>query len=367
MVIKETIVAGCAIFAMFFGAGNIVFPIILGQEFSTNWYSSIFGFCLTGVIVPLMGLISVVLLDADSNKFFSPLGKKLAFLLQLVIMLIEGPFGIVPRALTIGFGGINAITDKCPNWVFFLISCILLFFLTKSKSKIVPIIGKVLTPLKLSLLLILVIFGVYESYTFQGFGLTFSYHAFKDGIVAGYQTYDLPGAVYFASIVVGYFYTQHKNSLSKKELIKKGIFASCLSAFLLTIMYFAFSYISAHYSSELAGMPKEDMLPAVVGLALGDFSKYLFGGIMVVACLTTAVAALTVWSKFIDEQLEKYSISHQTIIIVSILITFVVSNIGFDGIVKNMEPVLIVLYPVLILLTIFNIYSSIKGMRKNGN
>lgn len=381
MRIRDVFIAGGAIFAMFFGAGNIVFPIGLGNYFNSDWYSAIFGFCTTGVIVPLLGLISVVFLNASSDEFFAPLDNNLIFrkmalrlsvLVQMILMLIEGPFGIVPRALTVGFSGVKAVCPNFPSVVFFALSCMLLFFFTKRKDKIVPIIGKILTPIKLSLLFILVIFGLYECFSFSSCSVTFSTSAFLNGAVTGYQTYDLPGAIYFASIVMGYFYINSKNSYSNKciagkDFLKRAVCACFISALLLTIMYFAFAYISAHYVEELKGMSQVDMLPRLVELALGDYSKVLFCAIMVVACLTTSVAALSVWSRFIDKFVGKYNISHTIVISVSLVITFFVSNLGFDGIVANMEPVLVVLYPVLILLTIYNLYKSFFGVAKNEN
>lgn len=377
MRVRDVFIAGGAIFAMFFGAGNIVFPIGLGNYFPSDWYSAIFGFCTTGVIVPLLGLISIVFLNADSDRFFAPLDRnfiakntvlKFSILIQVVLMLIEGPFGIVPRALTVGFSGVKAMCPGFSPIIFFGLSCLFLFFLTKRKEKIVPIIGKVLTPIKLSLLFVLVIFGLYESFSFSSEDITFSMDAFFNGAVTGYQTYDLPGAIYFASIVMGYFYmARDNNGLSDKRFITKAVCACFISAFLLTIMYFAFAYISAHYVEELRGMSQVDMLPKLVELALGGYSKILFCAIMVVACLTTSVAALSVWSRFIDKFVEKYNISHTIVISVSLVITFFISNLGFDGIVANMEPVLVILYPLLILLTVYNLCKSFFGVSKNEN
>lgn len=381
MRIRDIFIAGGAIFAMFFGAGNIVFPIGLGNRFSSDWHSAIFGFCATGVVVPLLGLISVVFLNANSDKFFAPLDNnlisrktvlKFSVLIQIVLMLIEGPFGIVPRALTVGFSGVKAVCPNFPSVIFFGLSCLFLFFLTKRKEKIVPIIGKVLTPIKLSLLFVLVVFGLYECFSFSSCGVTFSAGAFFNGAVTGYQTYDLPGAIYFASIVMGYFYINskngHNNSIAAgKDFIKRAVYACFISALLLTIMYFAFAYISAHYVNELRGMSQVDMLPRLVELALGEYSKVLFCAIMVVACLTTSVAALSVWSRFIDKFVEKYNVSHTFVISVSLVITFFISNLGFDGIVANMEPVLVVLYPILILLTVYNLCKSFFSVSKNEN
>lgn len=356
--IKESFISGGAIFAMFFGAGNMVFPVILGQKWGLDWLSAVIGFSVTGILVPLMGLISVVLLRGSSDQYFDCLGRRISLTLQLIIMIIEGPFGIVPRALTVGYGGIKPLFNNFSPMLYFLFCTIILWFLTCQRQKIVPIIGKILTPIKLTLLTILIGFGVHQASTL-GSCQAFHPAAFSEGLFLGYQTYDLPGAIYFASIVIGYFYLNNQNK-SNKELLTHGLCACCISAILLAIMYFAFGYMSANNAAVIKGLPAEDMLPYLAQLSMGPAAYYIFGGVIFVACLTTAVAALSVWSNFIDNLFkDEKLVNHQRVVFVSLIITFLVANTGFDAIVSNMGYVLNVIYPLLIALTAYNIYNSL--------
>lgn len=357
--LREILVSGGAIFAMFFGAGNMVFPVILGQQWGPYWVSAISGFSLTGIFVPLLGLISIVLLRGNSDKFFGCLGIKLSILMQACIMIIEGPFGIVPRAITVGFGGIKSICPAFNPTIYFFICSVIIWFLTIRRDRIVPIIGKILTPIKLSLLIFLIIFGLYGASHIGVTELTFSSTAFWEGTSYGYQTYDLPAAIYFAAMVIGYFYESNK-SQSKKDLLIHGMLSCLLCAFLLGIMYFAFGYISANYSAIINGLPKEDMLPILVKISIGNFSYYLFGAIIFIACITTAVAATSIWSTFIDNLFpDSKLVTHERVVVCSVIIAFLIANLGFDAIVDKMSSVLIILYPILILLTVYNIYRSL--------
>ncbi|MDR2416753.1 MAG: branched-chain amino acid transport system II carrier protein [Holosporales bacterium] len=355
------LLAGGAIFAMFFGAGNIVFPPILGETWPNAWVSAISGFCLTGVFVPLLGLIAVVLLSGDVEAFFSPLGAVGALLLQASIMAIEGPFGIVPRCFNIAYGGCKAIFPSISSWVFCGFSCMCVGVMTIKKERVIPFIGKFLTPIKLSFLSLLVLWGLWKATPGQESTTGFSLEAFNAGILAGYQTYDLPGAIYFSSMAMGYLMTL-KNGQSKKILLLKGIAASCISAMLLAVMYMAFICLGVQYSTVLVNVAPEDILPRIVDLSLGRFSTYVYSLVIIIACLTTAVAAISVWTAFITKLLRPFKVSYETVLIMSLGIAFVVSSLGFSGIVRFMQPVLQYMYPILIGVTLVNLWREINGI-----
>jgi LIVCS family branched-chain amino acid:cation transporter len=357
------LLAGGAIFAMFFGAGNIVFPPILGGAWQDTWVSAIGGFCLTGVLVPLLGLIAVVLLSGDVEAFFSPLGMVGALLLQSAIMAIEGPFGIVPRCFSVAYGGCRAMFPSVSSWVFCGLSCVCVGVMTIKKERVIPFIGKFLTPVKLGFLSLLVLWGLWKATPGQESTAGFSLEAFNAGIFAGYQTYDLPGAIYFSSMAMGYLMTLGKNQ-PRKALLLKGVAASCISAALLAIMYVAFICLGVQYSAVLVEVAPEDVLPRIVDLSLGRFSTYVYSLVIVVACLTTAVAAISVWTAFVTKLLRPLKVSYETVLIASLCVAFVVSSLGFSGIVRFMQPVLQYMYPILIGVTLVNLWREIRKIQK---
>ena len=215
---KNIILGGCAVFAMFFGSGNIVLPLQLGQKLGSDWLMAFFGFCISGVAVPLLGLIAVVLLNGDSDKFFSPLKKWPSLALQLIVLSLNGPFGIVPRCSSVALGALNGCTKGISPYVFSAVFCLVVGLLIITKDRIMPIICKFLTPVKLICLISVVLIGIILA-PCDITPKTFSLDSGIDGGLYGYLTMDLGGAIYFAALAMGYL--RLTGTESKNELLKK--------------------------------------------------------------------------------------------------------------------------------------------------
>jgi len=155
---RTVLTVGFAVFTMFFGAGNMVLPLYLMQKWPNHWFPAFVGFCITGVLVTLLGLIAAVLTGGDVKKFFAPLGFTAGLFLQIILIAIEGPFGIVPRSFIIAYGAIKTLWPINPH-IFCLISCLTVFFLAINKHRIVKIIGNILTPAMLIFLALIVIYS----------------------------------------------------------------------------------------------------------------------------------------------------------------------------------------------------------------
>jgi branched-chain amino acid:cation transporter, LIVCS family len=353
---KAVWTVGLAVFTMFFGAGNMVLPLMLSQKWLNEWPLAFCGFLITGVIVTFFGLIAAVLCGKIKD-YFTPLGVVFGLLMQLVLISIEGPFGVVPRSMIVAFGGVKSIFPELSNMVFYAISCISLFFLARNKMAIVTVIGQYLTPLMLAFLSVLVISTAMNENTISG-DLVCSSEAFRDGLLTGYLTYDLPGAIYFTGIAISYLKAMGE---SKKSRLIYGIKASMISGSLLIIVYASFVYLGLSYSDLIADVAPEHILPTIVKGALGPASTYIFAGFVVIACLTTAVAAITIWTDFIFK-LSKEVIPRQLILAGSLLLAFVISTLDFMGLMHVLSPVLNILYPILIILTFYNISIHLKDI-----
>jgi LIVCS family branched-chain amino acid:cation transporter len=356
---RKSIVAGFAIFSMFFGAGNIVLPLYLVQTWPNDVLASFFGFCLTGVFVPLLGLIAAVLTGKVSD-YFAPLGVFFAMLIQVVLICIEGPFGVLPRSLIVSNG---AFIQEFPNFggeVFYLIACVILYFLAIKERAMVNIVGKFLTPIMLLFLFILFVLTKPDIVS-----LTSSVNprgAFWDGVYKGYLTYDLPAAIYFTSIAMSYFRGFKENS-SNADFIKNGLMAGGIAITLLIIVYAAFVYIGLSNYNLIRDILPEQILPTIVKGSLGQYTSLLFTSFILVACLTTAVAAISVWSDFIEKVVfRNKNISRQLILLISLTVSFFVAALQFKGLMLLLQPILQVIYPILIILTIYNIYKNYKNL-----
>ena len=352
---KSIFVAGFAVFTMFFGAGNMAFPLLLSQQWGNEWFMAFIGFSISGVLVTLLGLFAGVLTRTTHN-FFLPLGIKIGFLVQLVLICIEGPFGVVPRCFIVAFGGVKSIFDFHGVY-FYIILSFILYFLAISKTRLVSIIGKYLTPLLLLLLLFIFVFTLYCYGGTELAEIKISRESFVDGVFKGYLTYDLPGAIYFTTIAMTYL---QRLGQSKKEIVSNGLKACSISAFLLITVYSIFFYLGISYREVVVNVPTEQILPTIVKHAFGGGVSIIFALFVILACLTTAVAAITIWTDFIYNYLKKYNIKYNAILAVSLVMAVIISTAEFGGLMSLLTPILNVIYPILIFVSIYNILTHIR-------
>jgi len=351
-----------AVFTMFFGAGNITLPLLLSQTWPQDVPSAFLGFCLTAVVVTFIGLISGVM-TKTLQEFFAPLGVTLGFIMQAILTCIEGPFGVVPRCFVVAYGGIHSIFPEANSLVLYITFAFLLFLLTLSKKGIVEIIGNYMTPLMLGLLSIIVIVVIYQNRD-MSFEVNYQIHAsaFKDGIYKGYLTYDLPGAIFFTTIAMSYLKSLGQ---ANKHLLVNGIKSSLISALILILVYAAFFYIGYHYSVLLKDVPATHILTKIVVLSCGQILAFIFVCVIFLACISTAIAAMRIWTDFVYKIFGRYNVSYNTILILSLITSIIVSSLEFDGLMQLLTPILSILYPMLLLLSLYHIIFRYKYLCKN--
>src|ERR1700753_3629612 len=146
MLTKKNLYTGFAIFSMFFGSGNLVFPLLLGQETKDHFWVACVGCCFTGVLMPLAGALSMLLCQGNLAHFFHHFGKKSAFYFSMIALGLLGPFGVIARCFTVTHGALEMLFPALPLVATSLFLCILIFFLSINPTKIVPILGTFLTP-----------------------------------------------------------------------------------------------------------------------------------------------------------------------------------------------------------------------------
>lgn len=356
---KNIFTTGFAVFAMFFGAGNMVLPLHLMQLWHQHWFSAFAGFCITAIFFTLLGLLGSVMVQGDIKKFFAPLGVTMSLFLQIILILIEGPFGIVPRSLIVTYGGFHNIWPGMNQEIFYLVCCVMIYFFALNKNKIISIIGNILTPTMLIFLAIIVL-STYLTYELKEVGFELSNkEAFIDGLFQGYLTYDLPGALYFTTIAMFYLKNISKDD---NEMLKNGVKSSLISAVLLSIVYGLFIFLGLSYQHLLDNISPEHILPTIVHGALGYNFSIIFAFLIFLACITTAIAAITVWCDFIYSYFPKFN--YKIILILSLAIGFIVSTIGFSSLMKLLGPVLNIVYPILVILAVYNIIKNYKIYKK---
>lgn len=353
---KSTIITtGLALFAMFFGAGNVVFPLALGQYAQGNHFFATLGMILTAVGVPFLGLISITLFNGNYQSFFGRLGKVPGFLFALFIMGLIGPFGAIPRCISLSYSTVSLYVPYLSLPLFSFLSCIVIFLFTFKKNKILDVLGYILTPLLLLSLLIIIVKGIISPTSELSYD-TDRWETFLLGLKEGYQTMDLLGAFFFSSVMLSCLEapstTEHKNY---KKVIFTALKASGLAAFLLALVYFGFSYVAALHNISLSVISKDQFLGILALNILGSNAGIIAIVAVALACLTTAIALCAVFAEFLHEDVTCKKISYIPSLLLTLLISFFVSTLSFSGIALFLVPILEVCYPALIVLSIVNL------------
>ncbi len=355
---KSTIVAtGFAMFAMFFGAGNIVFPLALGQISQNQNIWGTFGLMITAVIVPLAGLIGMLLYDGNYNEFFKKIGKTPGFILSTLILCLIGPFAGIPRCITIAYSTLSTtglpFISSINLLTFSAITCVVIFLFTIRPTKILGLIGKVLTPILLLSLAVIIVVGFWTMPSAEPSHLT-RFETFSKGVVEGYNTMDLLASFFFSSIILVCLRDRFKIE-EKKSMISTAIVGAAIAAILLLTVYFCFSSLAAGYSSALESVPDHQLLGTLACQLLGPYAGLVVAVLVYLAVLTTMIALTTIFSGFLQKTVFKKKVSYVVTLILTLAISFAVSTLHFDGIAAFVGPILQICYPALIALAILNI------------
>jgi branched-chain amino acid:cation transporter, LIVCS family len=349
---SKTLAAGLAVFSMFFGSGNLVFPLLLGKSVQSETGIAIFGLLLTAVLMPLMGIVTMVIYRGDYQRFFGWLGKWPYLFICTSIIAIIGPFGVLPRCLTIAHAGAAMCFPHLPLLPFSVGACLLIFLASMKKGRLVDILGYYLTPCLLFSLIVIVVKGLFSMPTSAPSELT-SFQALKLGFLEGYNTMDLLAAFFFSKTVLLYFETPE--GIDLKRTIKAG----GIGMGLLALTYVTFAFLGASFGPLLESVPPEQLLMQIAREVLGSFGGIMASVAISLACLTTAIALAEVTTNFLVHDLTNKKLNETWAMGIVLLISIGVSTFEFSGIAAFLVPILTFSYPLLIGVTVINLFCSL--------
>lgn len=354
---------GLAMFSMFFGAGNVVFPLLVGIDTTDQNFYAILGLLITAVGVPFLGLLSMTLFDGDYKTYFNRIGKVPGFIVAALIMGLIGPFGALPRCIALSYSTTEMFFPGMSLEFFSLISCVIIFLLTFKKNQIVDILGYYLTPLLLLSLAIIIVKGIIFSPSTPASDLT-RREAFSLGFFQGYQTMDLLGAFFFSSVVIACLKPEQMSAEGKhRRILKLMGQASIIGAVLLSLIYIGFSFVSAFNAESLIGTEKDKILGQASLLILGPTAGIVSSIAVALACLTTAIALACVFAEFLHNDVTFGKVGYIPSLIITLVISYFVSIMNFNQIVAFLAPILEVLYPALIVLAFMNILYKLYDVK----
>jgi len=343
---------GFALFAMFFGAGNLIFPPTLGRLSGDHYLFCMAGFVLTGVGLPLMGILSVAKADGGLDVIARRIDTRFAKLLSVVIMLDIGPLLAIPRTCATTFElGIAPNFPWLNSWMFSVLYFGIVIFFAVNPLSVIDRIGKYLTPALLGALAILIVKGIFwpiakpiSTGMKNPFGVAF---------IEGYQTMDLFAATIFGIVVLNEL--RSKGIFDKKKQVSAIVKAGIVSAIGLLIVYCGLLYLGATVSGKMGDISRTELLVTMSAKLLGSNGTVVLGIAVAMACLTTAIGLTVVCGQYFNK-LSYGMLNYKAVCIVVALVSLFLSNAGVEKIVKIAVPPLVTLYPtvmVLVILTLF--------------
>jgi len=360
MRIRHLFVTGFAMFSMFFGAGNVVFPLVVGTMAGDEVWMAIAGLLITAVGLPFLGLLAMVLYEGDYHAFFARIGKVPGYLIAFFLLILLGPIGAVPRCIVLSYNTLK-MYDPTLSIVFFsFIACLFIYVAAAKKSRMIDMLGMVLSPILIVSLAAIIIKGllVHPQGLVLGCG---SLVMLTSGLVEGYNTMDLLAAFFFSGVIISNL--RHMGGgASGKVLARYALQASVIGMTLLGLVYAGFALIASFYSSTLGPLPAEVLLGTIAHTVLGQAGGVFVSLVVVLACLTTALALSAVFADFLHTHAFFKVGSYRSSLLLTLVITFIFANLKFAEIVSMLSPILVILYPVLVVLTIINILHKTHGV-----
>lgn len=360
------VAAGLALFSMFFGAGDLIWPLILGGGSGDKNFFAMTGLLITGVSLPLLGLISMMLFQGDYHGFFGRIGKIPSLVLIFIVQVILGPVGSIPRLITLSYATLKPYLGTLSLPFFSVLACLLVLAFTIKPRKVVKILGLILTPMLLVSLGAILVMGLFSHPEAEKVTLTSS-EAFYSGIKVGYNTLDLIASFIFAPFVLSHFVMGNEGfttPASKMHIFKKMTKASLLAAALLCSMYIGLTYVASFYVPLIdASVRPEERLSAISLYLLGPYGA-LFSCVAVsMACLTTAIPLTSIFAEYMKKDLFKDQLGSLSGLLITLTISSLIANLGFMGIANMLSPILQIVCPGLIVLSLQNIFHKLYETR----
>ncbi len=347
------IVMGFALFSTFFGAGNLIFPIYLGNQSGQGWLMCMAGFLLTGVGIPILGVIASAKAGKSVEDLTKHVGRNFGKYLGAVIMLIIGPIFAVPRTgATVYEMAVLPVFPQASKLVVLGAYFILTFLIIVNKGKVMDKIGKVLTPVLLTVIFVIIAKGIF---LLRGrFAPAFSAQQFSIGFKEGYQTMDALGSILMGGFAIGMLID--KGISNRDEQFKISAKAGLVAAIGLSIVYGGLMFVGANLV-DVQEASRTDLFVVAVDRILGQKGKMVMSLTVMLACLTTS-AGLTAMAGGFFSGISNGKLSYKWVVAVCAVVSFGVSNLGVDAIVGLAVPILLVVYPVVISIVIMSVFDN---------
>ena len=354
---RELLFIASLLFGMLFGAGNLIFPVSLGQKAGNTVALATLGFCITGVGLPLLAIIAMARTESASMaELASKGGKNFSTFFSCLLYLCIGPLFAIPRTASVSFQVglypfIGEANHKIGLFIFTLLFFLAALYFSLRPGNILTYVGKILNPLFLFFLGILLLTAfLHPMGNIQSLPATGEYvkNSFVTGLLEGYNTLDVVGALAFGNILIET--VKNRGAKDGKEVSRLSIVSGSITTVMMATLYFALAFTGAG-SRALFSIQDNggDALHSISTHYFPRFGGVLLGLIICLSCLKTAVGLITAISMAFTEIFPK-GLKYRNLVFVFTFFSFAISNLGLSRIIQYTVPALYFIYPMSIVL-----------------
>lgn len=347
---KDVLITGFALLAMFFGAGNLIFPPMLGLQSGDQLFWALLGFIATGVGLPFLGVTAVAKAGGDLELLANRVHPAFSKIITTISVLCIGPLLAIPRTAATTFEvAIAPVTQSINPQSALLLTSVVFFTLTLlfvlRPTHLLDSVGKILTPFMLVFLAVIIYVGV--THPLGTVSQSDYTNPFSQGFLEGYNTMDAIASVIFGMIIVKGI--KDKGVTDNRQIARITIISGMIAAAGLGFIYIGLAYIGATTGTLFTGDNHGQMLLFISESLLGVTGKTIIGIVMALACLTTSIGLVASCGEYFS-RLSHNRVSYNTVAVITTLISFVLANMGLANILKISVPLLVFVYPIIIVL-----------------
>ncbi|WP_081249133.1 branched-chain amino acid transport system II carrier protein [Aliivibrio fischeri] len=355
---RDLAAIGFMTFALFLGAGNLIYPPLMAQQAGENWLIAIVGFLLTAVGLPAFTLVVLGRLSS-ADKLTALLPKWMDRSFWFLVLTTLGPAFVLPRAVTVAYEmGVKPFYSGNGLMVFSALFCALTLWLALKPGKLVDYIGKVMTPTLIAMLAVLVIAALVNPLGEPSQAIEVYQQApAVNGLIQGYMTLDAIAAVAFGWVIIQTI--RSKGIEEKKAISYYTIRIAVIYSVLMSLCYLAMGYLGST-SSEIAPSATNggEILTRYAAGEFGMLGQILLAAITLMACLTTTIGLTNANSEYYKNT---YGVTFKVSATVIMVLTAIISNFGLETIIEVSLPAILILCPIAISLIIAMVLISEKS------
>ena len=353
--IMHTVITGFALFATFFGAGNLIFPPAAGLLAGREWGLALYGFALSGALLPVLAVAAGVRAGEKEGGVASDMGKTFSILFTSVITLCTSLLITVPRtAATAHELGIVTIAGSSPQILTSCVYFLIVGYFSINPSTAMEKLAKYLTPVFLAIMVIIIAKGIFHPLGVPADTGVFGAFAFNFGFIDGYQTLDVFAGLVVSGAIIAMISTLRPDDRRAQALIAYGGAALCGLGLLFA--YGGLIYIGATGSGMFdIGMGNVALLVALINGLFKEYGSSALAGIVIFACITTAIGLTTGASLFFS-RVTQGKLPYRACVVATCVVSASLSTLGVDTIIHYAEPILVFIYPVAIVLVLLNVF-----------